>query len=277
MRWGIWGADHSLSEVQGLIETSVDLGLHTFDHADIYGNYTTEKLFGDAFSTMKIERKSIQLISKCGIEMPCENRDFKLKTYNYSKKHILDSVERSLLNLQTDYLDVLLLHRPSPLMERDEIAEAFQELKKKGKVLEFGVSNFTPSQFNLIESVFPLITNQIEISLNKTDAFYDGTLDQLQLKNLCPMAWSVMGNYFSEETEQNARIKSVMKNLCEKYNAEENQLLLSFLLKHPAKILPVVGTSRKETLKNFAKSLEIELEREDWFALLEASKGRRVP
>lgn len=276
MRWGIWGANYSPTEVQKVIEKSLELGLYTFDHADIYGNYTTEKLFGDAWKEMNLNREKIQLISKCGIEMPCENRDFKMKSYNYSKEHIISSVEKSLKNLQTDYLDLLLLHRPSPLMNPQEIVEAFETLKNQGKVLEFGVSNFSTSQFDLIHQVYPIITNQVEVSLNHTNSFTDGTLDQLMMKNLRPMAWSVMGNYFSEHSEQNSRIKKVLKGLCDKYNAEENQILLAFILKHPSGILPVIGTSRTETIQKFKKSLEINLGREDWFCLLEAAKGEEV-
>lgn len=276
MRWGIWGADHSTREVQNLIETSLDENLTTFDHADIYGDYTTEKLFGDAFSEMDIERDSVQFISKCGIEMLCKNRDFQLKSYNYSKSHILKSVDSSLENLKTDFLDVLLLHRPSPLMNPTEIAEAFSILREEKKVRHFGVSNFSTSQFDLINDAFPLITNQVEISINETKAFYDGTLDQMLLKNLQPMAWSVLGNYFTGNSEQNSRIRKVALELCQKYDAEENQLLLAFILKHPAKILPVIGTSRAEKIVEMKKSLDLELSREDWFRLLEAAAGKEV-
>ncbi len=276
MRWGIWGANHSEKEVQKLIETSLESGFSTFDHADIYGNYTTEKLFGDAFSEMGINREEVQLISKCGIEMPCENRSFEIKSYNYSKEHILSSVDRSLENLKTDYLDLLLLHRPSPLMNPEEIAESCDILREKKKVRHFGVSNFSPSQFDLINDAFPLITNQIEVSVNHTDSFYDGTLDQMMLKKLQPMAWSVMGNYFSENSEQNSRIKKVLEELCPKYDAEENQILLAFILKHPAKILPVIGTSKAETIKKFKEVLNLSLEREDWFKLLKASQGKEL-
>lgn len=276
MRWGIWGANHSEKEIQKLIETSVDEGLTTFDHADIYGNYTTEKLFGDAFSEMKIGREKVQFISKCGIEMPCENRNFKIKSYNYSKNHILNSVDKSLENLKTDYLDLLLLHRPSPLMNPEEIGETFNLLREQKKVRHFGVSNFSPSQFDLINDAFPLITNQVEISVNQTGSFYDGTLDQMMLKKLQPMAWSVMGNYFSENSDQNVRIKLVLDELRTKYGAEENQILLAFILKHPAKILPVIGTSRRDVIKKFKQGLSMNLEREDWFKLLEAAEGEEV-
>jgi predicted oxidoreductase len=276
MRWGIWGANHSKKEVQILIETALEENLHTFDHADIYGDYTTEKLFGEAFSEMKIQRETVQLISKCGIQMPCKNKNFAIKSYNYSKDYIISSVDKSLENLHTDFLDVLLLHRPSPLMNPEEIIESFEILREQKKVRNFGVSNFSPSQFELINHSFPLITNQIEISLNHLDSFYDGTLDQLMLKNLQPMAWSVLGNYFSENSEENLRIKKVVNELVKKYSAEESQILLAFILKHPAKILPIIGTSAVEKIRILRKSLEINLESEDWFKLLQAKTGVEV-
>lgn len=278
MRWGIWGANLSEKEVQKLIEKSLEENFYTFDHADIYGDYSTENLFGNSFSEMKIARENIQLISKCGIELPNE-KNSNLKSYHYSKKYILQQVDTSLKKLKTDYLDVLLLHRPSPLMNPEEIAVTFGILRNQGKVLDFGVSNFSTSQFDLIHQYFPyLITNQIEISLNETKAFYDGTLDQMIMKKLQPMAYSVMGNYFSEpNSEQNWRINSVLKVLCDKYNAEENQILLAFLLRHPAKIHPVIGTSKAENISKAKESLNINLEREDWFKLLEASNGNEVP
>ena len=276
MRWGIWGADHSKKQVQELIQTSVEQNLFTFDHADIYGDYTTEKLFGDAFSEMNINREEVQFISKCGIERPCSNRKYPLKSYNYSKEHILKSVDKSLENLQTDYLDLLLLHRPSPLMDAAEIAESFGILREERKVRHFGVSNFSVSQFDLINDAFPIVTNQVEISLNQTKSFQDGTLDQMMLKKLQPMAWSVLGNYFSKDSEENARIRIILKELCEKYNAEENQILIAFLLKHPANILPVIGTSQAKNIIKFKESLHLNLEREDWFKLLEAHAGKAV-
>ena len=278
MRWGIWGANHSESGVQKLIETSLEEDLYTFDHANIYGGYTTEELFGNAFSEMKINREKIQLITKCGICMPSEKKNFPLKYYNYSKEYILNQADESLKNLKTDYIDLLLLHRPSPLINPEEIAAAFGVLRSSGKVRDFGVSNFTTSQFDLISKYFPqLVTNQVEVSLTETKAFYDGTIDQMMLKKLQPMAWSVMGTYFSEDSERTARIKSVLEVLTKKYNAEEAQLLLAFLLKHPSKIIPIIGTSKVESIKSLKKSLQINLEIEDWFSLLEASLGHDVP
>lgn len=276
MRWGIWGANHSVPEVQKLIETCLDEGITTFDHADIYGGHTTETLFGNAWKDLKIARDKVQMISKCGIVMNSAQKPSSIKYYNYDADYIINAVNQSLENLHTDYLDVLLLHRPSPLMNPETAAEAFQKLKSEGKVKAFGVSNFSVSQFELLNQYFPLITNQIEISINQTDSFYDGTLDQLMLKKLRPMAWSVMGNFFSESTEQNIRIKNVLNDLCIKYNAEENQLLLAFILRHPSKIIPVIGTSKSETIRKLKRSLLIDFEAIDWFRMLEASRGVEV-
>ena len=225
---------------------------------------------------MKIDREKIQLISKCGIVMDSKKKPSSLKYYNYDSDYISNCVNESLSNLKTDYLDLLLLHRPSPLMNPEEIAKVFQTLKSEGKVKEFGVSNFSVSQFELLNQFFPLTTNQIEVSVNQLDSFYDGTLNQMMMKNLRPMAWSVLGNYFSENSEQNIRLKIIIKNLCKKYNVEENQILLAFILKHPSKIIPMIGTSKVETIRKLKQSLLLDLETIDWFKILEASAGKEV-
>jgi predicted oxidoreductase len=149
MNWGIWDKKLTTSEMEHLIHICIENQITSFDHADIYGNYTTEADFGKAFKTSKIDRSKIQLISKCGIQS-MGGRDNAIKHYEYSKDYIIWSVENSLKNLQTDFLDVLLLHRPSPLMIADEIAEAIAKLKKEGKIIDFGVSNFTASQTELL-------------------------------------------------------------------------------------------------------------------------------
>lgn len=277
MRWGIWGANLSEKEVADLIGFSVSEGFTTFDHADIYGDYTTESLFGNAFSLLDIPRENVQLISKCGIVLP-QKSNGRLKSYNYSKKYILQQVDKSLANLKTDYLDLFLLHRPSPLMDPEAIAAAFSLLRSAGKVVNFGVSNFSMAQFDLIADFWPaLSTNQIEISVNQTQSFVDGTLDQMLRKKIKPMAWSVMGDYFQNpETPQNLRLKKIINELTAVYEAEENQILIAFLLKHPSGIIPVVGTSKKETIKKIKKSLTLNLTVEDWFRILEASNGKEV-
>lgn len=276
MRWGIWGANHSVKEIQKLIDVCVEENITTFDHADIYGSHTTEELFGNAWKDMDLKRENLQFISKCGIVMNSDKKPSALKYYNYNKDYILNCVDESLSNLKTDYLDTLLLHRPSPLMNPEVIAEAFTVLKNAGKVKEFGVSNFSVSQFELINQYVPLVTNQIEISVNEISSFENGILDQLMSKGLRPTAWSVMGSYFSDQSDENIRIKKVIVELCDKYNAEENQILLAFILKHPSKIIPVIGTSKAETIRTLSQTLQIDLDLEDWFRILESIRGKEV-
>ena len=276
MRWGIWGANHSVKEIQKLIDVCVEENITTFDHADIYGGHTTEELFGNAWKDMDLKRENLQFISKCGIVMNSDKKPSALKYYNYDKDYILNCVDESLSNLKTDYLDTLLLHRPSPLMNPEVIAEAFTVLKDAGKVKEFGVSNFSVSQFELINQYVPLVTNQIEISVNEISSFENGILDQLMSKGLRPTAWSVMGSYFSDQSDENIRIKKVIVELCDKYNAEENQILLAFILKHPSKIIPVIGTSKAETIITLSQTLQIDLDLEDWFRILESIRGKEV-
>ena len=277
MTWGSWGKNLSTSEMEALIHHSISEGITTFDHADIYGAYTTESAFGKAFSNSTIKREDIQLISKCGIQYMCENRDNKVKHYDYSKEYIIWSVEESLKNLETEYLDLLLLHRPSPLMVAEEIAHAITILKKDGKIRDFGVSNFTPSQIDMISLRMDIDVNQIEFSLTEHSAMHDGTLDYMKTCGIQPMAWSPLGSVFREDNEQTRRIHKQLGGLMDKYNATEDQLLLAWTMKHPSGILPVVGTTNKKRLKQAMEATKINLELEDWFLILVACQGHKVP
>ena len=277
MTWGIWGKKFSKNEMSNLIHFCLDQGITTFDHADIYGGYTTEADFGNALSGTKINRETFQLISKCGIQYTCENRNNKIKHYNYNKDYIIWSAETSLKNLKTEYLDLLLLHRPSPLMHPDEISEAISLLKKQGKIINFGVSNFTPSQVEMISKTQDISVNQIEFSLTHLQPMYDGSLDQMITKNIAPMAWSPMGSVYKEDNEQIQRIKSKLSELSETYNTTQDQLLLAWILKHPSKIHPVIGTTTKERIKDASEAVKIDMDIEDWFIILAASEGHKVP
>lgn len=277
MTWGQWGKQLSTNEMIDLQHHCIENGVTTFDHADIYGDYTTEAAFGKAFAESGIERKNIQLISKCGIQHTGVTRQNKIKHYNYSKEYIIWSVEQSLKNLQTEYLDLLLLHRPSPLMHPQQIAEAVKQLQKEGKIIDFGVSNFTPSQVKLIATEIPVSVNQIEFSITAFEAMFNGVLDQMLAKNMEPMAWSPLGNYYREINTQTARIKEVLLTLKEKYNASETQLLLAWILKHPSGIKPVIGTTSKARITESFNASKIDLELEDWFEILVASQGHKVP
>ncbi|MEM8845510.1 MAG: aldo/keto reductase [Bacteroidota bacterium] len=276
MTWGSWGKQLSKTGMIDLMEYCLENGLHTFDHADIYGDYTTESDFGNAFSESGIERSSIELITKCGIQMT-SGRKNQLKHYEYSKDYIIWSAEESLKKLKTDYLDLFLLHRPSPLMHPSEIAEAIGHLLESGKIKEFGVSNFTPSQINMLEKEIEVTANQVEFSLTHLDPMYDGTFDDCIGKNRLAMSWSPLGKVFRETTEQTDSIKKTLSELAKKYDVEESQLLLAWMLKHPSNPSPVIGTTTKERLTASSEAAKIELELQDWFALLAASQGHEVP
>ena len=274
MNWGVWGVNHSKQDICKLILESFDSGINSFDHADIYGGYTTEQSFGDAFAKTGINREDVFFISKCGIIYPSEKLPVKTKHYDYSEDHINKSVDNSLKNLRTDYLDCLLLHRPSPLMDISIIADTFNRLIKSGKIKSFGVSNFTANQMDMFKGKVEILYNQINLSLTHLDHMFDGTLEYMQANNILPMAYSPLGSYFKEE---NGKIKEVVDKLKNKYGCTDYQLLISWLLKHPSKVYPVVGTTKSDRIKGTLESLKIEIDLIDWFELLEASVGKRVP
>lgn len=280
MKWGAWGAHFNTAAYEAMIKNCLQLGVTTFDHADIYGDYTTEEDFGRVLKQEPSLRQQMQLITKCGIQMLSANRpQHKIKSYDTSFTHITESVEQSLKNLSTDYIDCLLIHRPDPLFDAEEVAAAFEQLQKEGKVLQFGVSNFRKWQVDLIRSRFPISVNQIECSVLHLDPFGDGTLDQCQQHGLIPMAWSPLGggNLFADdEDERNKRILAVANLLADKYNASADVLLFSWLLTHPSRIYPVTGTSKIERIKAAVDATNIKLEREDWFMMWRASTGREV-
>jgi predicted oxidoreductase len=277
MTWGYWGKNLDKNQMIELMNSCIETGITTFDHADIYGGYTTEAAFGNAFGESGIDRKKIQLISKCGIQLPSENRNTKIHHYNYSKSHIIWSAEQSLSNLKTDYLDLFLLHRPSPLMQVDEIAEAIEKLKTEGKILDVGVSNFTPSQTDLIQTKTEINYNQIEFSITHFDAMLDGSLDYMQTNGIHPLCWSPLGSVFKKIDERSVRVKKLATKLSLKYNVGIDVLLLAWILKHPAGISPVFGTADKTRIPNLMKATEVELELEDWFALWTESAGNPIP
>lgn len=277
MSWGEWGRQFSSKEMISLMHHCIENEITTFDHANIYGGYTTENDFGKAFSESQIKREEIQLISKCGIQYPIASSNIKINYYQYDKDYIVSCVEASLRNLQTDYLDALLLHRPSPLIHPQEVMEAIAKLAQEGKIKDFGVSNFTPSQMQLIASEVPVTINQIEFSVTENSAMLDGTLDYILQHKITPMSWSPLGKVFKEDTKQTRRIHKQLGELMDKYNATEDQLLLAWTMKHPSGIHPVVGTTNPERLENAINATKIDLELEDWFLILVASQGHRVP
>lgn len=277
MNWGVWQSNLTTAEIARMIKSCIDNGITTFDHADIYGGYTTEADFGKGFAQSGIKREDIQLISKCGIQHTIGDRPNKVKHYDYSKEYIIWSAENSLKFLQTDYLDILLLHRPSPLMHPDEIAEAIEKLKKEGKIKAFGVSNFTSSQTDLIRSRTEVFCNQIEFSATHIEPMLDGSLDYILVNNIKPMAWSPIGTIFKEHNDQTHRLKLLLSDLVAKYGVTADVILLAWIMQHPAGVIPVSGSVNPERLKNQMKAVNLKLELEDWFAIWTESIGNKVP
>jgi predicted oxidoreductase len=278
MRWGVWGENFSTAQYDTIINQCLEIGLTQFDHADIYGHYTTEADFGNALKNNSSLRGKMQLITKTGIQMLTPNRPHHaIKSYNTSAKHIKESVETSLKNLHTDYIDTLLIHRPDILLNPIEVADCIATLKKEGKIKSFGVSNFTTSQVELLSKHTSIEHHQVEISITNLNAFNDGTLDQCQLKNISAQAWSPWGNgLFTDKTEKNIRILSTAEELAAQYETGVNEILLAFLYAHPASILPVIGTTQFERIKQAKAAMQINLAREDFYKLWCASTGVEV-
>ncbi len=282
---GLWRArEWNLSNagLYDLISQSIDLGITSFDHADIYGGYECETIFGNALKENPSTRERIQIVTKCGIKLISPKfPGMSVKHYDTGKAHIIYSVENSLKNLQTDYIDLLLIHRPDPFMNADETAEAFYELKKSGKALEFGVSNFLPHQFNLLQSRldFPLTTNQIEASVLCTEHFDNGNIDFLQERRVAPMVWSPFagGKIFWENSDRANRVRNVLNELAHKYQVGTDAIANAWLLVHPVNFIVVLGTGKIDRIKSALRGIDVRLTREDWFKLWIASKGNEVP
>jgi predicted oxidoreductase len=269
--------------VGNLIGEAIDLGLTSFDHADIYGNYGVEEVFGAGLSNWGAKRESIELITKCDIMLKSDARPGnRIKHYDTSGKHITMSVERSLKNLQTDYIDVLLLHRPDPLMDTDETAAALERLVDAGKVRAVGVSNFSPSQFDLLASRLPfrLVTNQIEMSVLRATPLFDGSLDHAQRLRYAPMIWSPLGggSLFTGDGAQEKRVREALQAVADEADgADISAIAIAWLLRHPAQPIPVLGSLKRGRLAAMTAALDIELDRQQWFEILKASTGQDVP
>lgn len=260
------------------IHTAIDNNYNHFDHADIYGDGECESLFGEVLKESPNLRNNIIITSKAGIRRHPQR-------YDFSSNYLTNSVENSLKRLNTDYLDLFLLHRPDYLFNAQDVAETFIQLKSSGKVKHFGVSNFSPSQVALLQSALddPLLVNQIEINIHNISSFSDGTLDQCQQLGITPIAWCPLGgvaypawgNTFSTADEQ--RIKAELSQQALKYNCQPWQLILAWLLKHPASIYPIIGSTTAERIIVAQKSQELDYSHIDWYRLLEARNGQALP
>ncbi len=280
---GLWRIDQwgmSAEQMAGLVSACLDLGINTFDLADIYGDYRCESIFGAALRANPALKSRIRLIGKCGIALVTPARPaHRVKHYNTGREHITASVENSLVCLGVERLDLLLIHRPDPLLHADEVADTFAQLKREGKVDGLGVSNFLPQQLDLLQSKMnePLRTNQIEISLLHLESLSDGTLDQCQRLGITPQAWSPLaGGALTQLREESALGRALFRTSNE-LGVTREQLAIAWLLRHPARISPVLGSGKLPHIRALVEAQNLVLDRQPWFELLEAAAGREVP
>lgn len=261
------------------IEQALELGITSFDHADIYGDYRAETLFGEALKAAPTLRQRMQLVTKCGIRLRSSQRPYRINYYDTGAEYVRAQVEQSLRNLHTDQLDLVLIHRPDYLMDASALAETFATLTREGKVAHWGVSNHSTSQFTLLHQHHPLLTNQLELSPLQMHALDDGTLDQAQQHGLRPMIWSPLagGRLFTGEDEQALRVRAEMSAIATRHNISLTTLAFAWVLRHPSRPHPITGSGRMESVREAVAALNVQLDAEDWYAIWTASKGHSVP
>ena len=261
------------------IEQCLALGVTSFDHADIYGGYSVEALFGQALAAAPGLRERLQIVTKCGIKLVSPVRPAHgIKSYDSGRAHVTASVENSLRALHTDRIDLLLIHRPDALMDPDELADTFHALRAAGKVREFGVSNHAPSQFAMLHRRLPLATHQIELSPLQMNALGDGSLDQCTDLGVRPMIWSPLagGQLFTADDERARRVRAVLDALGQAHGVSAATVAYAWILRHPSRPLPITGSSRIEAIAEAVAALSLRLEAEEWYRIWSASTGHEV-
>jgi len=273
-RW----SEHDLSpgKMQGIIDLCLELGINTFDHADIYGGYQCEEIFGEIIRGKRIRREDIVLFTKCGLVLPHPSRpEVRVKHYDTSKEHIITSLENSLRKLRTDYIDIFLLNQLDPLSDLEETALTLQKLRDSGKVKNIGVVNFSVFQHQLLSSYLriPIVTNHIELNLLNTSAFDNGQIDYVKQKYMRPLATAPLaqGQIANSIEKKPLLIRRKLEELASKYNANIESIAVAWVVKLGA--LPLIGTTDEQRIRNIVRSFDIDLDRQDWYELYEASRG----
>jgi predicted oxidoreductase len=277
--WRMTEWDMTPQQRLAFIEQCLALGVTSFDHADIYGGYGVEGLFGEALALKPALRGQIQIVSKCGIKLISGRRpSHTIQHYDTSSAHIVASVENSLKELRTDYLDLLLIHRPDPLMDFDEVANTFQRLRSEGKVKEFGVSNFSRHQFETLNKRVPLVTNQVEFSPLHLDPMFDETFDGLQDLGVQPMIWSPLGGgrLFTSGDEQGERLRLKIKEVADELNRPFASVVFAWIMQLPCRPVPLTGSGRIESIQVAVEATQFSLGRPQWFEILRAARGHEV-
>ncbi|MEJ8474624.1 aldo/keto reductase [Roseibium algae] len=280
--YGMWrigdDSDSSPVHVEAKIQSCLDQGITSFDQADIYGGYQAEAILGGALKANPSLRNRMEIITKCDIVAPMGRyASAKAKHYDTSRTHIEQSVETSLKDMAIEHIDLLLIHRPDPLMDHNETGATLDGLVKSGKVGSVGVSNFRPWDWELLQSAMttPLVTNQIEISLGEISPFTNGDLAFHQRLGTKLMAWSPLGG--GSLIKAGGQLGSVMDELAADNGVDRSAIAVAFLLAHPAKLIPVMGTNNLERIGRISDALKVQMDRESWYRLYEAALGTEVP
>jgi predicted oxidoreductase len=285
LAYGVWrlseAADTSAQAVAGRIQACLDQGITTFDHADIYGGYSCEALFGAALRAQPGLKARIEIVTKCDIMLVSEQRpDNRVKHYDTSAAHVQASVERSLKNIGVDAIDLLLIHRPDPLMDHHALGACLDSLIQSGKVRAAGVSNFMPWDMELLQSAMKnsLVTNQIEIGLMQTRGFVDGQIAHAQRLGVPVMAWSPLGGgrLFGQDAAA-LRLRPALQRVAGAQGVDETAVAIAWLLHHPARIIPVLGTNDPARIARMQDALRVTLDRQTWFELYSLANGAAVP
>ena len=272
--WG-WTPQQRLAWIEG----NLDLGVTSFDHADIYGDYGVETLFGQALALRPALRGRMQIVSKCGIRLMSPSRPgHAIKHYDSSAAHLRASVESSLRALGTDHLDLLLIHRPDALMDPDELGQTFEALRREGKVRHAGVSNFSPAQLAPLHRRFALATHQVEWSPLHLGPLNDGTLDQCLDLGIRPMIWSPLagGRLFTGQDESARRVRQTLEAMAGELGVPPVTLLIAWVQRHPSQPLPILGSRRIEVAREAMAALALRLDAQQWYRLWTAAAGREV-
>jgi predicted oxidoreductase len=273
-RWS--GSYVNENKMEKIVRLCLDLGINTFDHGDTYGDYQCEEIFGNVSKSIGIKRENIVLFTKCGLNLPHPSHpEYRVKHYDTSREHIISSVENSLKNLRTDYIDVFLLNQLDPLSNLEETALALQKLKETGKIKNVGVVNFSVFQHQLLSSYLriPIVTNHIELNLLNTTAFDNGQVDYIKQKYMRPLATSPLAEGMIANSNEKIplRLRGKLEEFASKYNSHFESIAIAWLAKLGA--LPLIGTTDEDRIKNIAAAFKINLDRQDWYELYAVSRG----
>ena len=275
-RWEDNPAGTDLKSMEHIVNYCLEAGINTFDHADVYGGYQCEELFGQVLKQKTFKREDIVLFTKCGVNLPHTSRpDIRVKHFDTSAAHITKSIDNSLKNLRTDYIDIFLLDHLDPLADLEETALTLERLRSAGKIRNIGVSNFSVFQHQLLAAYLkvPIVTNHIELNLLNTAALDNGQLDYIKQRYMRPLAAAPLaGGRIENGTDEGAvRVHYKLEELSKKYEANIESIAVAWLVKLGA--LPLIGTLSEQRIQNIVKAFDIDLERQDWYELYAVSKG----